>query len=203
MSIADPPTLPEIDVPIQPACRPLTASDLEAFPAELSSGPVDYELDNGRLVLIMSPPGFGHGSLQARLSGYLLAMGELKGHGRVISDTGLILWRNPDRLVSPDVAFVAARSLPVQQSKEGYLESIPQLVIEIRSKGDSARFISRKVEHYLKAGVEVVWVVDPSAKTVTIHTPTAAPIIRGASDTLELTDLIPGFALAVTDIFRE
>jgi hypothetical protein len=57
MSIVESPTLSELDVPVQPACRPLTAADLEAFPAEIPSGPIDYELDNGRLVLIMAPPG--------------------------------------------------------------------------------------------------------------------------------------------------
>lgn len=82
MSIVDSPTLPELDVPLQPAFRPLTAADLQAFPAEIPSGPIDYELDNGRLVFIMAPPGDPHGSAQLTIGSYLLFEGELKQHGK-------------------------------------------------------------------------------------------------------------------------
>ena len=41
---------------LQPCQRLFTAADLEALPSELPSGPIDYELDNGRLVFIMVPP---------------------------------------------------------------------------------------------------------------------------------------------------
>jgi hypothetical protein len=53
------------DLIVQPADKLLTAADLEAFPSELPSGwPIDYELDNGRLVLIRAPPGDVHGAAQ-------------------------------------------------------------------------------------------------------------------------------------------
>jgi Uma2 family endonuclease len=206
MSIADPPTVAalDIDVPVQPPFRPLTASDLEAFPSELpSAGLVDYELDNGRLVIIMAPPGGVHGSVQHRISGYLFSQGELKGHGRGFTETGVILWRNPDRVVSPDVAFIANKSLPTRLSPEGYLETIPGLVVEIRSKGDSVDFVRRKVQHYLKAGVEIVCVVDPTTKTVAIHAAGKAVVTLSESDVLTLPTIIPDFSLPLADVFRE
>jgi Uma2 family endonuclease len=205
MSIAAPPIVPaaDVDIPVQPPFRLLTASDLEAFPSELpSAGLVDYELDNGRLVLIMAPPGGVHGSVQLRISGYLFSQGELKGHGRGFTECGVILWRNPDRVVSPDVAFIANKALPTRLSPEGYLETIPGLVVEIRSKGDSAAFVRRKVEHYLKAGVEVVWVVDPTAKTVEVYS-AAGVVSYGEADLLTLPTIIPDFSLPVADVFRE
>lgn len=201
MSIADLPATTSVDVPIQPPFRPLTVSDLEAFPTDLPSGPVDYELDNGRLVIVMAPPGGIHGSVQARISGRLLFLGELKHHGRVFSEAGIVLWRDPDCVSAPDVAFVASKSLPVRLSPEGYLETIPELVVEIRSKNDSLDYVRRKVEHYLKAGVEIVWVVDPATKSVEIHLSGGHVVARGAGESLDVGDLIPGFALAVADVF--
>jgi Uma2 family endonuclease len=61
----------------------------------------------------------------------------------------------------------------------------------------------RKVEHYLKAGVEIVWVVDPVTKTVTIHAPKHEPIELAADKTLEIPNLIPRFSLLIADVFRE
>jgi Uma2 family endonuclease len=203
MSTVDPVSSLNWDLIVQPVDKLLTAADLDTFPTDLPSGPVDYELDNGRLVLIMAPPGGIHGSLQLRLAGQLLMQGEMKDFGRGFAETGVILWRNPDRVVAPDVAFVASKSLPLRISSEGYLETIPEFVVEIRSKGDSAAFVRRKVEHYLKAGVEVVWVVEPTAKTVTVHAANGDVAACGMADVLTLPTIIPDFSLAVADVFRE
>jgi Uma2 family endonuclease len=203
MSIADPPLLPEIDIPIQPAHRPLIVSDLEAFPSELPSGPVDYELDDGRLVLIMAPPGDAHGAAQLNIGAYLKFWGEFKGHGQARTETGLILWRGPDRVVTPDVMFAATKSLPLRTSPEGYWETIPELVVEVRSKNDSSNFLRRKVEHYLKAGVAVVWIVEPELESITIHRQSGAAATLSMDGVLTLEGIIPDFALPVADVFRE
>lgn len=99
--------------------------------------------------------------------------------------------------------FAAEKSLPLRISPEGYWLTIPELVVEIRSKNDSIKYIERKVEHYLKAGVELVWVVDPAVRTVTLHTAGSEPAVRGTEGVLELPGLIPGFSLPVADVFRE
>ncbi len=193
----------EEDVLVQPAQRLFTAADLEALPTELPSGPIDYELDNGRLVFIMVPPGDLHGAVQSNIATELKVQGERRGHGKARTEVGILLWRNPDRLVGADVAFVANKSLPIRRTNEGYLETIPELVVEIPSKNDSRTYVQRKVQHYLKAGVEVVWIADWSSMTVTAHTATGEPIVYGESDALQLLELIPGFSMSVADVFRE
>jgi Uma2 family endonuclease len=151
----------------------------------------------------MAPLGGIHGSLQHRISGYLFVHGEQTGVGRGFTETGFILWRNPDRVVSPDVAFITRKSLPACMSPEGYVETIPQLVVEIRSKNDSLDYVRRKVEHYLKAGVEIVWVVDSATKTVAIHSTDKEVATLGEGDSLAMPTIIPDFSLPVADVFRE
>jgi Uma2 family endonuclease len=189
--------------PFDVITRLFTTADLEALPTDLPSGPIDYELDNGRLVFIRVPPGDIHGAAQSNIVTQLKIQGELKGHGKTRTEVGVILWRDPDRVVTPDVLFVANKSLPLRRSREGYLETIPELVVEVRSKNDSLRYIERKVEHYLKAGVEIVWVADPAAKAVVVHTSQRAAVVRGEAETLELPGLVPGFLLPVANVFRE
>ncbi|HEY4235344.1 MAG TPA: hypothetical protein VGM76_18070, partial [Lacipirellulaceae bacterium] len=89
-------TVVELDSLLQPSQRLFTAADLEAFPTELPSGPIDYELDNGRLVFIMVPPGNMHGAAQSNIAAELKYQGEKKGHGKARTEVGVILWREPD-----------------------------------------------------------------------------------------------------------
>ncbi len=199
VTVENEPLLP----PLETSTRLLTAADLVAFPSDLPSGPIDFELDNGRLVPIMVPPGNLHGAAQLRIGTQLMVQGELKGFGKARTEVGVILWKNPDRVVTPDVLFIANKSLPIHTSPEGYLETIPDLVIEIRSKNDSLKFVEQKVRDYLKAGVEVVWVADWTTRTVNVHTKANEVAALTATDVLTLPGLIPDFSLSVADVFYE
>jgi Uma2 family endonuclease len=180
--------------------RLLTAADLAVLPSDLPSGPVRWELDNGRLVA-MAPPGYIHARCENRVAKQLGIQGEDRGHGQACGEVGILLRRNPDRVVGPDAAFIANQSLPVRLSPEGYLETIPDLVLEVRSKNDTQPEVDAKVNEYLRAGVRVVWVADPEKQTVTAYRPGQAPQVFAASDTLTVADVIPGFAMPVRDVF--
>jgi Uma2 family endonuclease len=192
----------EQELVAQPIERLFVIADLEALPTELPSGPIDYELDNGRLVFVV-PPGDVHGAVQVNIATQLKIQGDLKGHGKVRTEVGVVLWRKPDCVLTPDILFISKKSLPLQRSREGYLETIPNLVVEIRSKNDSLKYVQRKVQQYLKAGVEIVWVADAERKTVTAHTATSAPKTYVESDKLKLPRLVPGFSMRIADVFRE
>src|SRR5262245_24289558 len=110
--------------------RLLTAADVAALPDDLPSGKVKYELYEGRLV-IMPLPGAEHSDGQLRISSYLFTLGELRGYGKAFSEVGIVLGRKPDSVVGPDAAFVTKASLPIRKSPEGYLETIPELVVEV------------------------------------------------------------------------
>jgi Uma2 family endonuclease len=182
--------------------RLLTAADLAVLPSHLPSGPVVYELDNGKLI-VMPPPGDIHGAVESNIGAELKIQGERRGLGKARSGgVGVILWKNPDRVVGPDAVFVSNKSLPIRTSKEGYLETIPELVVEVRSKNDTGPEVAKKVQDYLKAGVRVVWVSDPGKRTVTIYRPGQKAKVLHESDSLTIPDIIPGFELPVRDVFQ-
>src|SRR4051812_32092986 len=183
---------PAVSAP-QPAPRLLTAADLAALPTELPSGTVRYELHNGQL-FIMSPPGYRHGRVGAMIVAQLLIQGEQRGLGEAVDECGIVLWRGPDQVVGADAAFIATRSLPAKLAPEGYLETIPDLVAEVRSKNDTTPEVESKVRDYLTAGVVLVWVADPEARTVTVYRPGAQPTTLTLADTLAADPVIPGFA---------
>lgn len=121
--------------------------------------------------------------------------------GRARTATSVVLWRDPDRMVIPDVLFVANHSLPIRCTREGYLATIPELIVEVRSKNDSAAMIAAKVADYLKAGVQVVWIADPATKIVTVHRPGSNAEVFRDDDTLVCEDVLSGFRMKLADVF--
>ncbi|MDH3718396.1 MAG: Uma2 family endonuclease [Planctomycetota bacterium] len=93
--------------------------------------------------------------------------------------------------------------MPVREARKGYLESIPELVVEIRSKNDTAAYVERKVQDYLTAGVGTIVVIDPVSRTANVFRSSGAPTIVQEREALDLKDTIPGFQLIVGQLFGE
>jgi Uma2 family endonuclease len=184
--------------------RLYTIADLDTLPRTSPQGPVDYELDNGRLVTV-APPGNHHAAILTKLVAALYLQGETRGLGKARVEVGIVLWRRPagDRLVGADAAFVASARLPLRESREDYLETIPDLVVEVRSKNDSDDELEQKVRDYLTVGVRCVWVVDPGQRWIAAHRPGQPPRVFTESEDVTIDDIIPGFRLAVADALAD
>ena len=181
--------------------RLFTAADLAAMPKELPSGPVKYELDDGVLVA-MSPPGYFHSRRQNRAATRLELLCENCGLGIACSQVAIVLRRNPDRVVGADAAFILAKSLPVALTPEGYLETIPELVVEVRSKNDTDAEVAGKTAEYLAAGVEVVWNIDGFRRVVASHCADGSVAITKYDEMLTCP-ILPGFAVPVAELFPD
>jgi len=104
-----------------------------------------------------------------------------------------------ERAYVPDLVYIAKERL----TADLYLRTAPDLAIEIISPDqDIARF-SDKVQFYLLNGVRLVWVIDPSAGTVAVLAAGQEGRTLGAGDTLEGTEVLPGFSVAVDEIFAQ
>jgi Uma2 family endonuclease len=84
-----------------------------------------------------------------------------------------------------------------------YLRVAPDLAVEILSPKQPAGEFEDKIQFYLTYGVRLVWVIDPRARTVTVLAPGEAAVVLGAGDTLDGSDVLPGFRVAVDDIFAQ
>ena len=59
----------------------------------------------------------------------------------------------------------------------------------------------RRVAELLRAGVSMVWVVDPEARDVSLCRLGEEPRLLSADDTLTADELLPGFQCSITQIF--
>ena len=190
-----------LDAPrARPASQRLfTEADLAALPEHLPSGPVNFELVRGELVE-MSPTGLDHGHQLLNL-GYHFSVLARAGAGVTAGDTYVVLGRQPDLIRAPDLLFATSDQLPLRKSKEGYCETIPRIVVEIRSKNDPVREVTEKLGEYLAAGVVEAWLVDPFRQLVEIHS-AAGVRTFGPSDTV-VSLVLPGFAAPVAGLIAD
>ena len=78
------------------------------------------------------------------------------------------MWR-VGRVRGADVAYYDSTRLPKGPLPAGYGPEVPELVIEVRSSGDSWRDILLKVGEYLTAGVLKVIVLDPRPRKAHVY----------------------------------
>jgi Uma2 family endonuclease len=100
----------------------------------------------------------------------------------------------------PDVAFMS-HTKQTEPPDEAYNPIPPDLAVEVISPSDSPAHLATKVTNYLLAGV-VVWVADPGAQTLAVHTSGKAVQTLGMDDTLTTDDILPGFEIAVRSLFE-
>ena len=117
------------------------------------------------------------------------------------SDSGVLLERDPDTVREPDVAFISAERLPLDAPVPGYVEVVPDLVVEVVSPSDRPIPVFDKAQMWLRHGVRLVWITDPETRTI-LALPQSGPTrTYTEDDTLDGGDVLPGFTCAVRDIF--
>ncbi|MDW8223421.1 MAG: Uma2 family endonuclease [Gemmatales bacterium] len=159
------------------------------------------ELDEGRLI-VMPPAGVRHGGgcwlIAAVLADYVRGVG--RGMA-VTNDAGLMLAVTPSTIRAPDIAFYRDKRR-LEELSEGVASELPQLVVEVLSPSDRPNDVARKVQQYLRAGIEMVWVVEPQDRTVAVYRRGREPQVLGENETLSGEDVLPGFSVPVADLFR-
>ena len=166
--------------------------------------------DDGRItelvrgeVVEMPMPYPRHGEMCAQIAYLIRRFLEDHPIGRVVSnDSGVITERSPDTVRGADVAYYSfTRVPPGPMPRNQYLTVVPELVFEVRSPTDRWRAVLDKVNEYLKAGVDVVCVVDDPAEQVRVFDDDGIhPLNR--EDVLEFPKLLPGFSVPVRRLFE-
>ncbi len=77
----------------------------------------------------------------------------------------------PSLIRLPDVAYVSWDQFPNRElPAESILELAPDLAVEVLSASNTRREMSRKIGEYFRAGVRLVWLIDPATHTATVYT---------------------------------
>lgn len=108
---------------------------------------------------------------------------------------------DPGKVRAPDVSFIRRGREPAGPAK-GHSRVVPDLVAEVISPNDLAEDLESKTEDYLRAGIPRIWVVNPVTQTVRVIRGDGSGTYLRVGDTLEGEDILPGFRLALADLFQ-
>jgi Uma2 family endonuclease len=120
----------------------------------------------------------------------------------VVAGEGGMLRLSRDLVRIPDVSFISRSRLPGGKPPREPMPGLaPNLAVEVLSRSNTDREMSRKLEDYFAAGVELVWFVDPSTRTVKVYTsPEKFTLLKGAQ-MLAGGAVLPGFKVKVSEVF--
>lgn len=177
--------------------RTTSAEDLLAMPDD----GFRYELIRGMLKK-MTPAEHEHGRIAAIVTASLVQHVTANELGAVYAaETGFKLASNPDHVRAPDVAFIRRERLEQTGEVEGYWAGAPDLAVEVVSPNDRYTDIEDKVFDWLNAGTRMVIVVNPRKRAVTVYCSRADVTVLTVGDTLDGGDVVPGWKMAVKDMF--
>ncbi len=175
----------------------LTVKDLEKLQAEHP----DYRMELvGGEIIFMSPSGLESDEIAAEIVAQLRNWVRPRRLGRVIASSGGFRLPNPDGDVrAPDASFILAERLP--RTTEDYAELVPDLMFEVKSKTDSLAKLRQKIHQFLELGTRVGVLVDPRTRTMEVYRLNRDKVVLGDGDKLQVPEVLPGWELAVAEVW--
>jgi Uma2 family endonuclease len=158
-----------------------------------------YELVDG--VLVEKVMGFSESSITCVLIKVLGIFLDENDLGILAGADGPIrLMRGLIRI--PDVSFISWSQLPSRVLPRKPIPDLyPDLAVEILSRGNTEKEMSRKLREYFLAGSQLVWLIDPEHRSVRVYTQPDQCAELTTSDILDGGTILPGFHLSVQQIF--
>ena len=167
-----------------------------------------YEIVDG--VMLMAPaPTPTHQWVMQRILMRITNFVEERELGVVLAaPVDLMIRRSPLRTRQPDVLYLNAERTGITGPAElrglQFLETTPELVVEVLSPSNSRRDIEDKLADYKRIGVLEYWLVSPEAETVDVLNllpdEASTEAIFGVDGTL-ISKVLSEFTLPIREIF--
>jgi Uma2 family endonuclease len=154
-------------------------------------------------VLLEKAVGYAESQLAFFLGGLLNAFVIPRNLGIVTGPDGTMELA-ADLVRSPDVAFTSWDRLPGRRRPDAPIPRLaPNLAVEVLSRSNTPGEMGAKRRDYFAAGVEIVWEIDPRARTVVVYTSPTASMTLTSAYTLDGNPVLPGFTLPLQQLFAE
>lgn len=182
---------------------------VEQYQAAFAKQPI--EIVDGE-VIPMSPAGRRQPKITRRLSRSLDAHASELELGEVYTEASYVLdgdrrtnWVKGAR--TPDLSFITRERIEAHDAEYTDPDEpwwlAPDIAVEVLSPTDPYSAVIRKVADYLRYGVKLVWIIDPQARTVHVHSPdNPMGYTLTDKDTLKAEPVIQGWSMAVGALFE-
>lgn len=178
--------------------RRYTVDDLEQFPDDGKF----RELVNGEIVE-WDMPSWKHAVLEAELTSIIRNFVRERRLGTVGSGEGMvrILGSKHDARGS-DIEFCRRGRRSREEADLPAALTPPDLVVEIISPSERDDRVQAKVNDWLRAGVQLLWYVDPETGDTTVYQGDETSVVP-ADEMLDGGDVLPGFQIRLGSVLQE
>ena len=191
-----PASVGRIDFMIRPEIR-FTADDYRSLP---ETGP-RYQLIDGELIQMKPTPSTAHQFAVGAIAFSLYQHERDNGGGKVVISP-ISVFLSVHDVVQPDILFVA-NGRADRIAHEG-VHGAPDLIVEVLSPTTRDFDLGAKKVLYARHGVIEYWVIDLDDQTLSIYRldeDVTTPKLRLERDATLTSDVVPGFALPLEELF--
>lgn len=157
-----------------------------------------YELVNGRLKEV--PTGGQYGKIEAEL---IVKLHPFSKPWADLYDSSTGFRMRSGNIRCPDVSVMRRERLPEGKPPIGFIDGAPDLAIEIVSPSEDPKDLLHKVGEYFESGAQEVWLLFPERRQVYRYRAPLEVEVLHAADILTGGNLLPGFAVQVSELFEE
>ncbi|MGE3818284.1 MAG: Uma2 family endonuclease [Isosphaeraceae bacterium] len=157
---------------------------------------LNLERDADGEVIVMAPAGMESGGRGLELGRQLGNWNKRTGLGFAFDASAGFTC--PDSAVrSADVAWVRRERWEAltREERERFAPIVPDFVAELRSPSDRLVRLREKMREYVKQGVRLGWLIDPSTAKVEIHRPGQPPEVLDRPKSLSGEDVLPSLVI--------
>lgn len=160
------------------------------------------ELTSKGELIIMPPTGMKTGWRNSKITGRLWEWTEKDGFG--LSFDSSTLFTLPDGSKrSPDASWIRRERVEklTQEEQAGFAAIVPDFVIELRSPSDRWPVLEEKMLDYMRNGVQLAWLIDPTSKRVYIYRPNQPVETLDNAETVSAEPELAGFTFNLQEIW--
>jgi len=155
------------------------------------------ELIDGRIVEKVTSE--EHGKIVINIGSELRLWSKRTGHpGHYSTESSHRRPEDEKNVRRPDVSY---RVTDEDVSSASALDTMPDFAVEVKSSSNSYEELREKARFYLANGSRLVWLVYPTRLIVEVYFADGSSELYKEEDTLSGGEVLPGFEMAVSDIF--
>jgi Uma2 family endonuclease len=178
-----------------------TATEQDVINAMEAANKRLYELIDG--VLVEKDMGMPESVIASKCSHHLWSYLDENDLGVAFTADGPFRVRL-GRIRFPDAGFVSWNRLSGHEVPDDpILDAVPDLAIEVISKGNTPKEMDLKLEDYFQAGVRLVWFLYPKTQTAVVYTSPTSKKVISKDQSLDGGKVLPGFSLPLKKLFAK